>query len=78
MPMTLQLAPGEPAAGPWRPEFLTEVIETLTQFGSGRTATDHRAVLAVDGRSSSGKTALAARMQDVVAESVVVHTDDIA
>jgi hypothetical protein len=32
----------------------------------------------VDGRSSSGKTTLAARLQDVVARSVVVHIDDIA
>jgi hypothetical protein len=35
-------------------------------------------VLAVDGRSSSGKTTLAARLHDVVAGSAVVHTDDIA
>ena len=35
-------------------------------------------VLAVDGRSSSGKTTLAARLQDVVEGSAVVHTDDIA
>jgi hypothetical protein len=35
-------------------------------------------VLAVDGRSSSGKTTLAARLQDAVAGSTVVHTDDIA
>jgi hypothetical protein len=76
--MTLQLAPGEAEAGPWRPELVTEVIETLTQLGSGRTASDHGVVLAVDGRSSSGKTTLAARMQAAVAESVVMHTDDIA
>ena len=35
-------------------------------------------VLAVDGRSSSGKTTLAARLQDAVTSSAVVHTDDIA
>ncbi len=35
-------------------------------------------VLAVDGRSSSGKTTLAARLQEAVAGSAVVHTDDIA
>jgi hypothetical protein len=33
---------------------------------------------AVDGRSSSGKTTLAARVQAAVAGSAVVHTDDIA
>jgi hypothetical protein len=41
--------------------------------GGGRPA-----VLAVDGRSSSGKTTLAARLQGIVAGSAVVHTDDIA
>ena len=76
--MTLRLGPGEPEAGPWRPELLTEVIESLTQHGWSRAAGDHSVVLAVDGRSSSGKTTLAARMQAAVAESVVVHTDDIA
>ncbi len=35
-------------------------------------------MLAVDGRSSSGKTTLAARLRDAVAGSAVVHTDDIA
>lgn len=44
-----------------------------------RKGADHRpVVLAVDGRSSSGKTTLAARLQGVVAGSAVVHTDDIA
>ena len=33
---------------------------------------------AVDGRSSSGKSTLAARLQDAIAASAVVHTDDIA
>jgi hypothetical protein len=41
--------------------------------------TGHRpVVLAVDGRSSSGKTTLAARLRDAVTGSSVVHTDDIA
>jgi len=44
----------------------------------GRFATGRPVVLAVDGRSSSGKTTLAARMRGTVAGSVVVHTDDIA
>jgi ribosomal protein S18 acetylase RimI-like enzyme len=35
-------------------------------------------VLAVDGRSSSGKTTLAGRLRDAVPGSAVVHTDDIA
>jgi len=35
-------------------------------------------VLAIDGRSSSGKSALAARIHDALGRPPVVHTDDIA
>ena len=76
--VTLLLAPEEPEAGPWHAEPLTVVVETLTQLGSARAGGDRGMVLAVDGRSSSGKTTLATRMQSTVAESAVVHTDDIA
>ena len=76
--MSLRLAPEEPEAGPWRAELLTAVIGTLTQRGRDRAAGDRGVVLAVDGRSSSGKTTLAARVQAAVAGSAVVHTDDIA
>jgi len=76
--VTLLLAAEEPEAGPWHPELVTVVMDTLTQLGSARAPGDRGAVLAVDGRSSSGKTTLAARMQDTVAGSAVVHTDDIA
>jgi hypothetical protein len=76
--VALQLPSDEPEAGPWRAELLTAVAATLVQLGQDET-TDHRpVVLAVDGRSSSGKTTLAARLRDVVAGTVVVHTDDIA
>lgn len=72
----LQLAPGEPEAGPWRAESLTKVIEILTR-PPVRVSSDPF-VLAIDGRSSSGKTTLAARIQRAVPGSAVVHTDDIA
>ncbi len=75
--MSLSLAPEEPEAGPWRAETLAVVAATVTCRACAKGA-DHRPiVLAVDGRSSSGKTTLAARLQDVVAGSAVVHTDDI-
>jgi uridine kinase len=35
-------------------------------------------VLAVDGRSSSGKTTLASMICEATEHAVVVHTDDIA
>ena len=77
--MALQLADGEPEAGPWRAESLTAVIGSL--IGGGHAGAAHWAgpvVLAVDGRSSGGKTTLAARICHAVPRSVVVHTDDIA
>lgn len=76
--MTLQLAPDEPEAGPWRAESLTVAAATVMQPGQGKGAGHRPVVLAVDGRSSSGKTTLAGRLRDVVAGSAVVHTDDIA
>lgn len=76
--MVLQLAPEKPEAGPWHTELLTVVADSLIQLGSTRTAGDRAVVLAVDGRSSSGKTMVAARLQETVAGSAVVHTDDIA
>jgi len=76
--VSLQLAPEEPEAGPWRAEPLSQVIEILTRPRTGVTTGDHPVVLAVDGRSSSGKTTLAARMHAEAPGSAVVHTDDIA
>jgi hypothetical protein len=76
--VALQLAPDEPEAGPWRTELLTVVATTVMQSGQGKGAGHRPVVLAMDGRSSSGKTTLAGRLRDVVAGSAVVHTDDIA
>ena len=76
--MPLCLVPGEPEAGPWRAERLAVVAATVMRSGHGPGADRRPVVLAVDGRSSSGKTTLAARLQDAVAGSAVVHTDDIA
>jgi hypothetical protein len=76
--VALQLAPEEPEAKPWHAELLTVVVEGLARLGTGSHQGDRSRVLAVDGRSSSGKTTLAARIQAAVAGSAVVHTDDIA
>lgn len=78
MIVALQLSPDEPEAGRWHAQLVTGVAAALLELGQAR-GTDHRpVVLAVDGRSSSGKTTLAARLRDAVAGSAVVHTDDIA
>ena len=76
--MSLCLLAEEPAAGPWHAERLTAVVAGIMRLGHGRGAGRRPVVLAVDGRSSGGKTTLAGRLQDVVAGSAVVHTDDIA
>ena len=77
--VSLRLAPEEPEAGPWRAEPLALVAGALLRrHGHGAGAHHRPVVLAVDGRSSSGKTTLAARLQAVVAGSAVVRTDDIA
>jgi hypothetical protein len=79
MDQGLQLMREEPEAGPWRAEALAAVVANLTRRVPGRFGGGGRAVvLAVDGRSSSGKTTLAARIRETVTGSVVVHTDDIA
>jgi hypothetical protein len=76
--MALQLAPEEPEAGPWRVELLTVVAQALTRSGPGRIVSGRPVVLAIDGRSNSGKTTLATRLGQVVPGSAAVHTDDIA
>ena len=53
---------------------LAEVAATLASAGrSGRPA-----LVAIEGRSSSGKTTLAGGIRETVDGAVVVHTDDIA
>jgi hypothetical protein len=76
--MPLCLLAGEPAAGPWHAERLAAVAAGLMRLGHDRGADRRPVVLAIDGRSSGGKTTLAGRLQDAVAGSAVVHTDDIA
>lgn len=72
----MRLRPEEPLAGPWRVLPLRLLLDLLLP-GHGA-ASEARRVLAVDGRSSSGKTTLASRLADVAVRSTVVHTDDIA
>ena len=76
--MSLCLLAEEPAAGPWHAERPTAVVVDLIRLGHDRGAAHRPVVLAIDGRSSSGKTTLAGRLQDTVAGSAIVHTDDIA
>jgi hypothetical protein len=74
--MAMVLGEGEPAAGPWQVMPLTQLAPLLLPAPRARPGRPR--VLAVDGRSGSGKTMLAARIHDAVPASAVVHTDDIA
>ena len=76
--VALQLAPEEPEAGPWRVEPLTVLIQTLTRHGSSLTMPQRPVILAIDGRSNSGKTTLAGRISRAVEGAAVIHSDDIA
>jgi hypothetical protein len=76
--VALQLAPEEPGAGPWRVARLSAVMTTLMRIGPREPGAGRPVIVAVDGRSASGKTTLAARMHGAVRGSALVHTDDIA
>lgn len=72
----MTLGEGEPAAGPWRVERLTDFARLVLSV-VGRPA-GRPPIVALDGRSSSGKTSLAGRLASVITGAVTVHTDDIA
>jgi uridine kinase len=69
------LGPGEPVAGPWRVERLDVFARSLLDVGD---PPSRPRILAVDGRSASGKTTLADRLSQVLPGAAVVHTDDVA
>ena len=74
--MVVALGRGEPEFGPWQAITVAEFVRRLLPADA-----DPRGVVpmvGVDGRSSSGKTTLAARIKGAVAGSYVVHTDDLA
>jgi len=74
--VTISLHPEEPEAGPWRIERIDAVIAMFAN--RAQRTPDRPLVVAIDGRSSSGKTTLAARVGELILATAVVHTDDIA
>jgi hypothetical protein len=72
----MSLPRGEPAAGPWRVASLATLVRML-EHAAG-TPVNRPRVIAIDGRSASGKSTLADLLQQQVAASAVVHTDDVA
>ncbi len=66
----------EPVAAPWQARALGELlgeVQAATAPTAGRPL-----ILAVDGRSASGKTTIAARLGALVPGAAVVHSDDVA
>jgi len=57
-------------------ERIADVVAGFTD--RAQLAVERPLVVAIDGRSSSGKTTLAGRMADAIPATAVVHTDDIA
>ncbi|MCL3861786.1 uridine kinase [Actinotalea sp. K2] len=74
--MSLTLPAGEPHAGPWQSAPATALLDLLVPAGGAPTG--RPLVVAVDGRSASGKSTLAELLSRQVSRSAVVHTDDIA
>lgn len=75
-PMATVLPAGEPAVTSWRVVRVAALVEQLAA-GVGPVRGRPR-IVAVDGRSASGKSTLASRLARAVPRSAVVHTDDLA
>ena len=65
----------EPRFGPGESVPISDVVEALRHTRQPQIGPF---LLAIDGRSSSGKSVLASRLSDVVERAFVVDTDDIA
>jgi uridine kinase len=74
--MNMKLGPGEPPVGPWRVMPMSEFIRLVIDIGQG--PRDRPWIVAVDGRSGSGKSTIAEALHRSLSTSAVVHTDDIA
>ena len=74
--MNMKLGPGEPLAGPWQVTPIRDLVRLL--FDPDRTHDGRPWILAVDGRSGSGKSTVAALLHQSVTPSAIVHTDDVA
>lgn len=72
----MKLGPGEPSAAPWRVVPICDLVDMV--FPDRGRSSGRPWLLAVDGRSGSGKSTVGALLQRSVPNSVVVHTDDIA
>jgi len=73
--VTHTLLPGEPVAGRWQVEDLAVVVDRLVPSD---TPAERRWIVTVDGRSGSGKTSVATRLAQQIADTTVLHADDLS
>ncbi len=75
----LTLPDGEPELGPWRAQAWPDVLRDLLAAARAKGASSTRPVIvAIDGRSGSGKTTAAQHLTASSPGSTIVHTDDVA
>lgn len=74
--LAMHLIDGEREAGPWERLTLPSIVRLLLDR-AGHPA-DRPPIVAVDGRSGSGKTAAAARLATAGPHAAIVHTDDLS
>jgi hypothetical protein len=74
--VAMALGEGEPAVAAWRVVRLTESAGLVLDAAGAPTG--RPPIVALDGRSPSGKTTLARRLEVAIPGAVTVHTDDIA
>lgn len=74
--VALHLPSGEPDFGPWTVVTIRSLLESL--WRELPDPTGRPGVVAIDGRSASGKSTVAAAIGQAVPDAVVVHTDDVA
>ena len=68
------LPPEEPNFGPWKVVSIASFVRSLQELPH---AAEKTKIVAVDGRSASGKSTLAETLHRAVPGSALVHTDDV-
>ena len=72
--MHLTLQPEEPSAAPWTPVPVADLAARLIDLSGGP---GRPLLVAVDGRSASGKSTLSAALATALGGAPVIHTDDL-
>jgi len=72
----MRVGPGESQVGRWKVIRISELIEQV--LGVNPAMTQGAKIVAVDGRSGGGKSTLANQLHRFLANSTIVHTDDVA